>query len=287
MAKRMRLAVHGPQHQAESLDGLKISVIGAGKMGQALLKGLVACGVPPRLLTAAETDGAIRREVKRRFHCAVTAQVLDVARDSDVILLAVKPQQVPEVVSALAAHLPPRRPLVISIAAGIRLRWLEARLPGVPVVRVMPNLPATVGCGFTAVAPGRAASRRHQAVALALFQAVGEAMVLPERHFDAITAVSGSGPAYVFFLAQAWARAAAALGLPAAVADQAIRRTLEGSLRLWVASGESPATLIANVASKKGTTEAALTVLAAHRVEAHFMEALRAAARRSKALAWS
>jgi pyrroline-5-carboxylate reductase len=173
---------------------------------------------------------------------------------------------------------------VISIAAGRPLRWLQARLPGIAVMRAMPNLPATVGCGFSAVAAGCCATPRDRAMARALFGAVGQVLELPERHFHAITAVSGSGPAYVFFLARAWEQAARSLGLPPAAASSAIRQTLRGSLALLESSPASPGELIAKVASKKGTTEAALTVLAKRRVSTHVIEALRAAARRSKAL---
>jgi pyrroline-5-carboxylate reductase len=267
----------------KALRNLTIGVIGSGKMGQALIQGLLARGVPRRSIRTADASAAMRAQVRRRFRVLVTDGNAAVARHSDVIILAVKPQQFPEVVPTLARELT-RRPLVISIAAGITIRWLEARVPKIPIIRVMPNLPATVGCAFSAIAAGRKATTRHRAIARALFGSVGDVVELPERHFDAITAVSGSGPVYVFFLVHAWERAARALGLPQEVARQAIRRTLEGSGRLLEASGEPPETLMAKVASKRGTTEAALKVLERRRVLAHFIEALRAAARRSKEL---
>jgi len=152
---------------------------------------------------------------------------------------------------------------------------------------VMPNLPATVGCGFSAIASGRRATPRHRRMAIELFSAVGEVVELPERLFDAVTAVSGSGPAYVFLLVQVWEQAARRLGLSSAVASRTIRCTLEGSVRLLQASGLSASRLIADVASKGGTTEAALRVFAQRRLQAQFDEALRAAARRSKELSWS
>ena len=252
-------------------------------MGQALIKGLLAQGASPRRLWAADVRSAARREVARRFKIRVTGDNRELARHARILVLAVKPQQCPGVLDELAGHLT-RHHLVISIAAGITLRWLQARLPGIPVVRVMPNLPAIVGCGFSAVALGRHAVLRHRAAARALFGTVGEVIELPERDFNAITAVSGSGPAYVFFLVQAWERAARSLGLPPAAASSAIRQTLRGSLRLLECSSASAGELIGKVASKKGTTEAALKVLARRRVSAHFIEALRAAERRSKAL---
>lgn len=269
-----------------ALRGKRIGVIGAGMMGQALINGLLARGVSASALRAAETNPATRRAVRRRFHIAAQEDVAWLVRRCDVVILAVKPQQLPEVVAAVAPHLG-RRTLVISIAAGIRLRWLAARLPGVPIIRVMPNLPATVGCGFSALASRRGVRPRHRSIAAALFDAVGETVELPESHLDAITAISGSGPAYVFFVVQAWEAAARALGLQPAIASRAIRQTLRGSVELLASTARPPAALIRRVASKGGTTEAALAVLAHRHVSRHFVEALRAAARRSKALAWS
>ena len=275
-----------PHHLiTQSLRDVTIGVIGAGKMGQALIKGLLAQGVSRHVLHAADPNGATRQQVRRRFHLDVTDDNVRVVRRADIVVLAVKPQQFPDLVAQIAPHLSPRQ-LVISIAAGMTLRWLQRRLPGVPLVRVMPNLAATVGCGFSAITLGRAATQRHRTLAAALFGAVGEVVELPERYFDAVTAVSGSGPAYVFFLIDTWEKAARALGLPRAVASRAIRKTLEGSARLLRSAEEPASVLIGNVASRGGTTEAALKVLTRRRVSAHLMEALRAAARRSKELSW-
>lgn len=283
-AVRRKSHVSGLRSQVSTLRDLTIGIIGAGKMGQALINGLLEHGVARRRLHAADPSLSTRRMVARQCRITVSAHNADAIRGADVVLLAVKPQQMAQVIAQLAPHLRRRRPLVISIAAGITLRWLQARLPGVPIVRVMPNLPATVGCGFSVIAAGRAATTRHRTITAALFRTVGVVRELPEYHLDAITAVSGSGPAYVFFLVRMWEEAARSLGLPSAVASQAIQQTLEGSVRLLRAAGEPPASLIAKVASKGGTTEAALKVLARRRVQSHFIEALRAAARRSKEL---
>lgn len=268
------------------LRGIRLGVIGTGTMGQALIQGLLAQGLSSRSLWATDVDPDTRRGVARRFRVQVTSDHVELARQTDVLILAVKPQQFPEVIAQLAPHIS-RRHLVISIAAGVTLRWLQARLPRVPVVRVMPNLPATVGGGVAAIAGGRFASARHRAVARAVFEAVGDVVELPERQFDAITAVSGSGPAYVFFLVQMWEEAARSLGLPDAVARRAIAKTLGGSVCLLARSGQPAEALIRRVASKRGTTEAALKVLARRRVARHFVEAVRAAARRSKELSCS
>ena len=251
-------------------------------MGQALIAGLIARGVRPRALLAADPSGAARARL-RALGVRTTQDNCHVACEADIILLAVKPQEMPPVLEGIACCLTPRQ-LVISIAAGITLRYLSARLPKSPIIRVMPNLPATVRKGFTAYAGGRIATPRHRAAVHAIFGAVGEVVELPERLLDAVTAVRGSGPAYVFLLAQMWEEAAMVLGLPAGVAKRAVRQTLAGSVELLAGDRLTPREWIARVASKKGTTEAALRVLATRHVDRHFTEALRAAANRSRAL---
>lgn len=270
----------------KALRGMRIGIIGCGKMGEALLKGLTAHGVPARSVIASDAAPVAHERLAKRYRIRTTEQNSEVVAKSQVVILAVKPQQFPEVIKQVAPHLT-RRHLVISIAAGVTLRWLEKRCPGVAIVRVMPNLPATVGQGFTAMTLGRRAHPKDRAIVTGLFGSVGEVVELPERHFDAVTAVSGSGPAYVFFLVKMWEQAARLLGLPPAVAAKAIAKTLSGSVALLEQAGEPAAQMIEKVASKGGTTEAALQVLARCRTEASFIEALRAAARRSKELSWS
>ena len=271
---------------ARALGSKRIGLIGTGTMGQALIQGLLANGASRRALQAADPSARTRRDVQRRFRLSVTEDNARVVRRSDIVILAVKPQQFPDVLAQIAPHVG-RRQLVISIAAGIRLPWLASWLPGVPLVRVMPNLPATVGCGWSAIALGGTATARHRAIAKALFGAVGEVVELPERQFDAVTAVSGSGPAYVFFLVDAWEQAARRLGLPASVARRAVAQTLEGSVRLLRATDVPASALIRRVASKGGTTEAALNVFAARRIARHVADAVHAATRRSRALSCS
>lgn len=252
-------------------------------MGQGLLRGLLAAGMPARQLCATDSSAAVRRVVAQRCRIAVTDDNRAAVRVAHTVLLAVKPQQMAQVIAEIAPQLR-RRQLVISIAAGVTLRWLQRQLPSSPVVRVMPNLPATVGRGFAAMAAGRRVTAVQRRTANAILGAVGEVVELPERHLNAITAVSGSGPAYVFFLVDAWERAARQLGLPPSTATSAVRQTLRGSLALLEAEQATPGELVQRVASKRGTTEAALKVLVRRRVAAHFVEALRAAARRSREL---
>jgi len=327
----------------KALQGKTVGFIGAGTMGQALLHGLLACGVRPRSLIASDPRGAIRRSL-RRLRVRTTSSNCEIACEADVIVLAVKPQELLSVLDAVGECIS-RKQLVISIAAGVTRRALQARLPGVPLARVMPNLPATVGLGFAAYALGRHAGTRHRAIVEAIFASVGQAVELPERRLDAVTAVSGSGPAYLFYLAQALEEAARDLGLPRRVAAQAVRQTLLGGAALLaggaptigvgaaprnaehfrdkalgkssramlcIAGIKSPKSLrdfrgrsdfsrecrprwvggptlsaeawMARVASKRGTTEAALQGFARRRVKAHLVEGVRAAARRSQEL---
>ena len=259
-------------------------MIGTGKMGQAIIGGLIASGVPRRSVTGIESSPETRAAVSKKHGIRTTAQLADGLRQANVVLLAVKPQQLREVTEALADLIKPSQ-LVVSIAAGITLDWLEERLGRRPLMRVMPNLPATAGAGFSAIAASPQATARQRSVARALFSAVGETVEVPESQLDAITAVSGSGPAYVFFLMRAWQAAASELGLSPKVAEQAVRKTLEGSLALLAQEpGTSPDEWIRRVASKGGTTEAALAVLEREAVEKRFIAALAAAAARSKEL---
>lgn len=269
-----------------ALRGVRIGIIGTGKMGQALIGGLIACGVRPSQITGAEADAATRRRVAKRFKIRMDADSAAVAKRAQLVILAVKPQQFPGLMPAIARHVRPGT-LVVSIAAGITLRWLARRLPSAAIARVMPNLPATVGCGFSALTFGSGVTARQRTQARALCEAAGHVVELPERHFDAITAVSGSGPAYLFVLVQAWDEAARALGLPDRVAAEAIRSTVEGSVRLLRQSREPAAVLVGRVASKGGTTEAALRVFARRRVQQHLTEGIRAAAKRSRELSWA
>lgn len=252
-------------------------------MGQALLRGLIAQGCARRQLLVSEASASTRRQL-RRLRVRVVAENRVAASQADILVLAVKPQDMSGVLVEIAWSTRPRQ-LVISIAAGTTLHFLQSRLRGVPIVRVMPNLGATRRQGFAAFSLGRHATASHRAITHALFGAVGTSVEVPERQLDAVTAVSGSGPAYVFFLAHSLETAAKQLGLPRQIAEQAVRQTLVGSANLLRHGTLSPKEWIKRVASKGGTTEAALNVLARRRVAGAFAEAVRDAASRSRQLA--
>jgi len=251
-------------------------------MGTALIKGLLAVGVSRHRLLAAEIRPSQRRRVANTLRIRVTVDVAHVMAKSTIVVLAVKPQELGRIVTTMRAA--SRKPLVISIAAGITTRWLEQRLGRTAVIRAMPNTAARVGTSIVAVTRGRFATQQHLTLAQTLFQAVGETVIVPERLMNAVTAVSGSGPAYFFWLTAELARAGQAVGLPRATAARLARQTAIGSAGLLARSDEAPEALIAQVASKRGTTEAALKVFTRRRMAAIIRDAVRAAARRAAQL---
>ncbi|MBI2885184.1 MAG: pyrroline-5-carboxylate reductase [Candidatus Omnitrophica bacterium] len=264
------------------LRGQRIGVIGAGNMGQALLGGLRRAGVPAAALMAAERDQRRCAQVRRLGVRCVSLDVL--VERASIILVAVKPQDIREVLQRIGALRQGRGVLVISIAAGIPIRAIQRLVGKHPVVRVMPNLPATVGSGISALACARGVSAAEHAAASAIFQGVGEVVEVPERLLDAVTAISGSGPAYFFTVFQALREAGASLGLPGDVAERLAVHTALGSAKLALAApGQLPA-LIARVASKKGTTEAALKMFRHRRLSSVIEDGVKAAARRSREL---
>ena len=271
----------------KSLRGQTIGIIGAGNMGQALLSGLAHAGMVSNRLRIVEAQPAARRAVAQRYRVASTT-LQDAARRCSVMLLAMKPQDLWPVAAELRRHLDANRraqPLIISIAAGIRLGELERVLGRRPIIRVMPNLAAKVGAAVSAIAPGRNANRSHVRLAEAIFQCVGTVVRVPERQFDVVTALSGSGPAYFFLIVQALRDAGIAQGLSAQAAERLVLKTAQGSVRVVETLGVPLDQLIRQVASKGGTTEAALKVFAKRRLSAILEAGVAAAARRSRALA--
>jgi pyrroline-5-carboxylate reductase len=269
-----------------TLDG-RLVLVGAGKMGGAMLEGWLKQKVDPSKL--AVVDPAPPDEVKRLIADAGVAlnPRLDELADTQVLVIAVKPQNAAEAVPALAP-LKRWRPLILSIIAGKRIEFFETYFGAdAAVVRSMPNTPAAIGRGITAMALNRNVGERQRALAEQLLSAVGEVVtVADERQLDAVTAVSGSGPAYVFLLTECMAEAGRKLGLSEELATRLARATVAGAGELMQRSGMPAATLRQNVTSPKGTTDAALKVLMAENgMMRLFEEALTAAERRSRELA--
>ena len=259
-----------------------IAFIGGGQMAGSLIGGLRAAGHPATRLRVAEPDEARAGALRRDFGVEVRARGTDVADGADVLVLAVKPQVMKNAVKGLA---PGADTTVISIAAGIRLaslrEWLGARAP---LVRCMPNTPALLRYGVTGLYAPAGTDARSKQRAEQVLGAVGQTCwVRDEAQLDAVTALSGSGPAYYFLLTEALRDAGAALGLDAPTAKLLAERTFIGAGRM-AEGGTDVATLRANVTSKGGTTEAAVAHLETHGLRALFAGALRAAAERGRQL---
>lgn len=269
------------------MKSTSIGFIGGGNMARSLVGGLIADGVAPSAFTVSEPDPARRAALAERYGVAVTADNRQAVVGAEVVVLAVKPQVLPGVAREIAAALADRLPLVVSIAAGIRstdvARWVG---DAVPVVRAMPNTPALIGCGATALYAGPGAEARHRELAESILRAAGSVTwVESEPQMDAVTALSGSGPAYFFLLTEAMADAGTALGLRRDTARLLALETALGAARMSVESADDVAELRRRVTSPGGTTEAALAVLEKGGFGGLVDRALRAACERSRELA--
>jgi pyrroline-5-carboxylate reductase len=256
---------------------MELVIVGGGRMGEALLGGLVAAKwAEPEELAVVEPVAARRDDLRARFP-GVTVTAEPVAAAGAVV--AVKPAEVAAVCATLTAG------RVLSIAAGVPLATIEAALPaGTAAVRAMPNTPAVVGAGAAAIAGGRAASDDDLAWAEGILGAVGEVVRVPEKLLDAVTGLSGSGPAYVFLVAEALIDAGVLVGLPRDVSTKLAVQTLLGSARLLAESGDTPEALRAAVTSPGGTTAAGLRALESAGVRSAIMDAVAAATQRSMQL---
>lgn len=271
-----------------ALDGLQIGLLGAGAMGEALAGGLLAAGVAPERVRAADPAPARRDAVAAALGIAVGDDNGELVRASDVVVLAVKPAALAGVLGALRRELGDdlARPLWISIAAGVRLATIAAALPaGARVVRAMPNTPALVRAAATATVAGAETTARDRAVARAVFESVGAVWEAPdETMLDAVTGVSGSGPAYVFVFLEALADAGVRAGLPRDAAHRLACQTVLGAARLALESGLHLGELKDRVTSPGGTTIAGLARLEAGGLRAAVHDAVEAATRRSREL---
>lgn len=267
---------------------LRIAFIGGGNMVRGLLGGLLAHGVDPEHVTVAAPSEATRAALARDFGVQVTPDNATAVESANVVVLAVKPQVMAEVARALAPALQLARPLVLSVAAGIRLRELQQWLgEGIAVVRAMPNRPALIGAGATGLFTDARTGDAQRALAGQLMASTGLALwVGEEAQLDAVTALSGSGPAYFFRLAELMAEAGVQLGLSPETARQLAAQTLAGAGQM-VAAAPAPdlAAMRAAVTSRGGTTAAALARFDELDFGATVAAAMRAAAGRSRELA--
>lgn len=256
-------------------------------MGETLLSRLIAQKIyQPSEVLVSEPVLERRNLLARQYSVQVTADSQVVAGMAQVLLLAIKPQiftavaqTLQDVVATLVA-----KPLVISILAGVSLHQLETAFPHLPAIRAMPNTPATVGAGMTAIALGKHTNESHRTMAMQLFAAAGEVVEVPEALMDAVTGLSGSGPAYVALMVEALADGGVAAGLPRATALQLALQTVRGTALLLQETGMHPAVLKDRVTSPGGTTIAGIAELERFGFRSALIQAVQAAAKRSQEL---
>jgi pyrroline-5-carboxylate reductase len=266
------------------LEGKRLGFIGGGNMAEAIIKGLLAAGIPASALMIAEPEPLRRDFLSSEFAANVTDDNLDLARQADIIILAVKPQVAASVLTALEPVITPDK-LVISIMAGIPTTTIEETLTnGVRVVRSMPNTPALIQSAATAICPGRKATEQDLKIARGIFSCAGIVVTVTEKQMDAVTGLSGSGPAYVFTFIEALSDAGVKNGLPRDVALLLAVQTVLGAARMLSEAGEHPAVLRDKVTSPGGTTIAGMHALEKEGFRGVVMDAVDAACRRSKEL---
>ncbi|MFZ2502632.1 MAG: pyrroline-5-carboxylate reductase [Nocardioides sp.] len=260
------------------------AILGAGVMGETLLSGLIRGGRRPEELLIAEKRSERAAELVERYGVRVVSNLV-AAEQADTLALVVKPQDMDDLLDEISPMLHTGQ-LLVSLAAGITTAQIEARVPdGMSVVRVMPNTPALVDEGMSAVARGSHCTDEQLSEAEGLMAATGRVLRVPEKQMDAVTAISGSGPAYIFFVVESMIEAGVHLGLPRATATELVVQTLFGSAKMLRETGTHPVVLREQVTSPGGTTASALRELEIHKVRAAFLAAMEAARDRSRSLA--
>jgi pyrroline-5-carboxylate reductase len=260
-----------------------IAVLGAGKMGEALISGLLRAGRPPAGILAAARRPQRSAELHDRYGIEVVSAA-EAAKAADILVLTVKPQDMAALLDEIAPHVPAGR-LVISAAAGITTSFIERRLADdLPVVRVMSNTPVLVDEAMSVISAGSHATDEHLRLAEELLRPVGRVIRIPESQQDAATALSGSGPAYVYFLVEAMVDAGILLGVPRQTALDMVIQAVYGAATMLRESGEHPVILREAVTSPGGTTISAVAELERHRVRAAFLAAIEAARDRGREL---
>ncbi len=278
----------------------RIGFIGAGNMGEAMIHGLIKSGLcKASEIYASDVRDARLRQLQDTYKIHTNADNMRVFDQVDLVVLAVKPQHMDDVLRALASAFPQTikgLKLIISIAAGFPIKRIEAHLYPpldqnarglLPIVRVMPNTPALVLAGMAGMCGNQFARESDLDQARAVLQAIGKVIQFEEEDLDAVTALSGSGPAYVFYIIESLVEAGAELGLRPSHTLSLVLETIKGSVQLLEETGEAASSLRKKVTSPGGTTEAALALLERHNVSTHLKDAVRAAARRSKELSGS
>jgi pyrroline-5-carboxylate reductase len=262
-----------------------IAFLGAGNMAEALIKGLLRAGIArPDSVIATGRRTEKLEELNRTYGVRTTLDNVAAAREADVVVLSVKPQALDKVLVQVAPVIDPGK-LIISVAAGVPIAAMERRLgAGARIIRTMPNTPSLVGAGACALSRGEHASDEDLAVATRIFQAVGITTVVDENLLDAVTGLSGSGPAYIFLVIEALSDAGVKVGLPRYTAQKLAAQTVLGSAQLLIETGTHPGQLKDQVTSPGGTAIAGLHTLEAGGLRTTLINAVEAATRRAKEL---
>jgi pyrroline-5-carboxylate reductase len=268
------------------LSGKRVAVLGAGKMGGILLKALLEKG----LLAAKATSATVQHEeraqaLSKQLGIAVGTNNLAAVRGADIILICVKPQVVADVVRQIRPKVS-KKQLIISVAASVATSHIEKVLGGnVPVVRAMPNTPCSVGYGMTAICKGKFADAKHVEIATTLFNVVGRTVVVDEKHMDACTGLSASGPAYIYIILESLAEAGVKVGLPRDVATLLAAQTTLGAATVVLKTGDHPALLKDAVTTPAGCTIDGIMELEEGKLRVTLIKAVVKAAQRAKELA--
>lgn len=272
---------------ANDLAGKKVAFLGAGKMGGIILQALLKNG----LLSAKSTAATVAHEERAQALAAklkvkVGTNNVEAARDADVIVIGVKPQVVEDVVREISGHLTSRQ-LIVSVAASVPTAMIERNLPpNIPVVRAMPNTPCLLGVGMTAICKGKHASAGDVALTSYLFNVVGRTVVVDEKHMDAVTALSASGPAYIYIILESLAEAGVKVGLPRDIATLLAAQTTLGAAKVVLETGDHPALLKDAVTTPAGCTIDAIMELEEGKLRVTLIKAVVKAAQRAKELAY-
>jgi pyrroline-5-carboxylate reductase len=269
------------------LAGKKVAVLGAGKMGGILLQALLKNG----LLSAKTTRATVAHEERAKALAAkldieVGTNNAEAAKGADIILIAVKPQVVQEVVAEIRPHVTAKQ-IVVSLAASVPTAVIEKGLaPNVPVIRAMPNTPCVLGAGMTALCKGKHASADHVALTCRMFEVVGRTVVLDEKHMDAVTGLSASGPAYIYIILESLAEAGVKVGLPRDIATLLAAQTTLGAAKVVLETGDHPALLKDAVTTPAGCTIDAIMELEEGKLRVTLIKAVVKATQRAKELAF-
>lgn len=263
----------------------KIGIIGCGNMGEALLSRLSESVEKSTMIMVSESDSVRRDYIRRKYRMIVETDNNLVVKHSDIIILAVKPKDFEDLLKGEVAIGASPDKLIISVAAGITTKYMESAIgDDVPVIRVMPNMPAVVGEAISAICGGHSTGKKDIAAAKEIFSMIGSVVEVEEKLMDAVTAISGTGPAYFFALMEELVRSAVAMGIDRGTAKELVVKTALGSAKLIDSTGADPKEMREKVTSKGGTTEAAFKVFRSRRTGSAIRAAIRAAAAKSKKL---